>query len=178
MPVIIRGYASPGSAVRYILFVIFLLSIPFSLFAVPSASIPALPDATPIVLVSTATIILPIPQSQELPDRANWRKNPFMPLLGIPREQKTKVIATYSGPTDTIQLRDMELVGILKDEAEYSGIFKNNNNGKIYVTNKEKLMDKRKRIMKNVIVAFVDDNKVVLKQGKIEEQYLLKKVSE
>lgn len=178
MPVIIRGYALPGPAVRYILFVIFLLNIPFSLFAVPSSSIPALPDAATSVLASTAAISLPIPQSQELPDRTNWRKNPFMPLLGIPREQKTKVVVYSAGPTDTIQLRDMELVGILKDETEYSGIFKNNNNGKIYVTKKEKLMDKRKRIIKNVLVAHVDENKVVLKQGKKEEQYLLKKVAE
>ncbi len=178
MPVIIRGYALPGSAIRYILLVIFFLGIPFSLFAVPSASIPALPDATPTVLISTVTISLPIPQSQELPDRANWRKNPFMPLLGISREQRNKVAAPTVGPVDTIQLRDMELVGIFKDAEEYSGIFKNNNNGKLYVTNKEKLMDKRKRIMKNVLVAFVDDNKVVLKQGKNEEQYLLKKVTE
>ncbi len=178
MPAKIRGYALPGSAVRYILFFIFFCSLPFSLSAVPSASIPALPEATTIVLVSTATISLPIPQSQELPDRTSWRKNPFMPLLGITREQKIKVATPTAGPTDTIQLRDMELVGILKDEIEYSGIFKNNNNGRLYVTSKEKLMDQRKRIMKNVLVAYVDGNKVVLKQGKNEEQYLLKKVAE
>ena len=101
-----------------------------------------------------------------------------MPLLGVTRELKTKVAAPTAGPTDTIQLRDMELVGILKDEAEYSGIFKNNNNGRIYVTKNEILMDKRKRIMKNVLVAYVDGNKVILKQGKIKEQYLLKRVAE
>jgi hypothetical protein len=146
---------------------------------VPSAKIPTLPESTTTVLVSTATISLPIPQSQELADRTNWRKNPFVPLLGMTYEQKTKTkILVVSGQSDAVQLRDMELIGIVKDETEYSGIFRNSMTGKVYITQQQKLIDKRKRIMKNIQVARVDENTVVMKQGKQELLYRLRKVGE
>ncbi len=179
MPAIFRGYALPGSAVRYILCALFFLSLPYYLGAVPSTAIPALPEATTKIFVSTTTITLPIPQSQELPDRTNWRKNPFMPLLGMTYEQKTKVKAPVAvGPSDVIYLRDMELIGIVKDDAEYSGIFRNSMTGKVYMTQQNKLMDKRKRIMKNIQIAHVDENSVVMKQGKQESLYRLRKAAE
>ena len=179
MPAKIRGYALSGSAVRNILCVLFFLSLPCCLWAVPSTSIPTLPAVTTTVFVSTTTITLPIPQSRELPDRANWRKNPFVPLLGMTFEQKTKTkTVTVTGPADVVQLRDMELIGIIKDEAEYSGIFRNTMTGKVYVTQQQKLIDKRKRIMKNIQVARVDENSVVMRQGKQELLYRLRKAGE
>jgi hypothetical protein len=181
LPAKIRGYALPGSAVRYILFALFFLSLPYYLLAVPSTAIPALPEATTTALVNTTTITLPIPQSQELPNRTNWRKNPFLPLLGMTFEQKTKVKAkapVVTGPADVIQLQDMELIGIVKDETEYSGVFRNNITGKVYITQQQKLIDKRKRIMKNIQVARVDENSVVMKQGKQEALYRLRKAGE
>jgi hypothetical protein len=180
LPAKIRGYALSGSAVRYILFILFLLSIPYSLLAVPSTSIPTLPESTTSVFVSTATVSLPIPQSQELPDRTNWRRNPFLPLIGMTFEQKikTKAAAPVVGPADMIQLRDMELIGIVREETEYSGIFRNIITGKVYMTQQKILIDKRKRVMKNVQVAHVDENSVLMKQGKQEELYRLKKAGE
>lgn len=178
MPAKTRGYALPASAVRYILCALFFLSLPYCLGAVPSTAIPALPEATTRVFVSTTTITLPIPQSQELPDRTNWRKNPFMPLLGMTYEQKTKVKAPVVGPTDVLLLRDLELIGIVKDENEYSGIFRNSMSGKVYITQQNRLMDKRKRIVKNIMVAHVDENSVVMKQGKQESLYRLRKAGE
>ncbi|MDD5491457.1 MAG: hypothetical protein PHV60_02085 [bacterium] len=180
MPAKIKGSALPGSAARYILCALFFLSLPGYSRAVPSTAIPPLPEATTRVLVSTATVTLPIPLSQELPDRTNWRKNPFVPLLGMTYEQKTKTKAApvASGPSDIVQLRDMELIGIVKDEVEYSGIFRNNITGKVYVTQRKQLMDKRKRIMKNIQVARVDENTVIMKQGKQELLYRLRKAGE
>ncbi|MDD5492784.1 MAG: hypothetical protein PHV60_08930 [bacterium] len=158
---------------------LFFLSLPFCLWAVPSTTIPALPESTTTVLASTATISLPIPQSQELTDRTNWRKNPFVPLLGMTYEQKTKTkTPVAAGPSDAVLLRDMELIGIVKDETEYSGIFRNSMTGKVYVTQQQKLVDTRKRIMKNIQVARVDENSVVMKQGKQELLYRLRKAGE
>jgi hypothetical protein len=179
LPAKIRGYALPGSAIRYILCALFFLSLPSCLWAVPSTAIPVLPEATTKVFISTTTIMLPIPQSQELPDRTNWRKNPFLPLLGMTYEQKNKVKTPVAvGPSDVIHLRDMELIGIVRDDAEYSGIFRNSMTGKVYMTQQNKLMDKRKRIMKNIQVAYVDGNSVVMKQGKQESRYRLRKAGE
>lgn len=179
MPALIKGYALTRSAVRRIIIALFFLSLPYPIGAVPSTAIPALPEATTTVLASTATITLPIPLSQELPDRTNWRKNPFVPLLGMSQEQKTKAkVPVMTGLADVLQLRDMELIGIVKDEIEYSGIFRNTMNGKVYITKQSKLIDKRKRIIKNIQVAHVDENSVLMKQGKQELRYRLRKAGQ
>ncbi len=179
MPAIIKGYALTRSAVRRIIIALFFLSLPCSIWAVPSTAISALPEAKTTVLVSTATITLPIPLSQELSDRTNWRKNPFVPLLGMTQEQKTKVkVPVIAGPADVLQLRDLELIGIVKDEIEYSGIFRNAMTGKIYITRQNTLIDKRKRIVKNIHVTYVDENSVLMKDAKQESRYRLKKAGE
>ncbi len=178
MPAKIKGYALTSSAVRRILMALFFLSLPSVLWAVPSTAIPALPEAATPIFVSTTTITLPIPQSQELPDRSTWRKNPFMPLLGMTREQKVKAKAPVAGPIDVLQLRDMELIGIVKDAIEYSGIFRNTMNGKVYITQNSRLIDKRNRVIKNIQVARVDENSVVMRQGKQELLYQLRKARE
>ncbi|MDD5258772.1 MAG: hypothetical protein PHD29_02260 [bacterium] len=178
MPAKFKGYALTSSAVRRVLVALFFLSLPCALWAVPLTVIPALPEATTPVFVSTSTITLPIPQSQELPDRTMWRKNPFMPLLGITFAQKTKAKAPVSGPSDVVQLRDMELIGIVKDAIEYSGIFRNTMTGKIYITQQSKLIDKRKRTIKNISVGYIDENSVLMNDGKQETSYRLRKAGE
>lgn len=150
-----------------------------------TTTVPSGPAAIPAkVAVSTGPVqglavnkALPAPviaEKKDAQERVTMRENPFVPLLGRGGSQETVVKEEVDLP-DTVKLNQLELKGILRDSNELSGLFKHLQSGKVYLTRKGKLRDRRNKIMKDVIVITVDADKVILKRHNQQQEYVLKR---
>lgn len=127
--------------------------------------------ATPKVLTSMSSS----EKTGEVQERAVLREHPFVPLLGGGVAQQEIVVREETQLPDTIKLSALELKGIIRDKDGYSGLFKNIQTGKVYLTRQGKLLDRRSKPMKDIVVAKVAADKVLLKRNNQQQEYVLKK---
>lgn len=107
----------------------------------------------------------------QLDEEKPFRQNPFVPVFNLSSKQSL----TPNVSTNRSGLHSFELKGIIKDNQEYCAILRHSETGKIFITKNGKLLDSRRQPVKNILVAQVAEDKVVLKQDKQSLKFMLKK---